>query len=326
LIDQLQFQALGAWNEIHPGKPKPQALDHLFQSRDYIIVFWFERGSKSGDPVLISKIPRTKNFNHYAERSIKLVNRLLADLKPPIRETLPTRVIAGQVGSLTHIVMGNMPGEPITIPNDNFLGRRAAEKHLSAFLAWLVEFQAQATIGTRVVPWDVFFKRSQDGPGLDFFGGDPYQRITQQIVSHLPIAEISFTWSYGDANHSNILMEQGQISGAIDWIGVEQEQWFYTDWYYFLFFYAFEFFKKNSKASLDTKRRSAISTTMGIGDYWLTRLFAEKTLQFLASRSTDPQLSPELFLTFLHDLHWPQGKGQLLKEAYSIYGAEIWQA
>jgi hypothetical protein len=322
LINQLRDQALAAWGEIHPHKAKPSTLDYLIQSRDYIIVFWFERGSKSGEPVLISKIPRTQNFNRYAERSITLVDRLLTSLQPPLRETLPTRVIAGQVHDLTHIVMGIMPGEPISIPGDNSQGRRTVEQQLSAFLAWLIEFQVQAAVGSKVFTWDEFIKSQQGLPGLDFLRADPYQKASQELISRLPTNSIPFTWGYGDAHHSNILMKGGRVSGVIDWIGLEEEQWFYTDWYYFLFFYALEFFKKNSKADLDTQRRLAISTTMGNGDHWLTGIFQDKTTEFLEHNSFDPQLSPELFLTFLYDLHWPQGKDQLLKDAYSIYRLE----
>jgi len=319
LINQLRSQALAAWSEIHPHKAKPSTLDYLIQSRDYIIVFWFERGSKSGEPVLISKIPRTQNFNRYAERSVNLVDRLLADLKPPVRETLPTRIIAGQVNDLTHIIMGIMPGEPITIPGEDSQGRRAVEQQLSAFLDWLVAFQAQAAVGSNVFNWSDFITIQLELPGLYFLRADPYQETSQALISRLPTNSIPLTWGYGDAHHSNILMEGGRVSGVIDWIGAEEEQWFYTDWYYFLFFYALEFFKKNSKADLDTQRRLAISTTMGISDHWLTDLFKDKTRQYLENYSFDPQLSPELIITFLYDLHWPQGKDQLLKDAYSIY-------
>jgi hypothetical protein len=268
---------------------------------------------------LISKIPRTQNFNRYAERSVKLVSRLLADLKPPLSETLPTRVIAGHVHDLTHIVMGIMPGEPITLPGNNSQGRRAAAQHISAFLDWLIEFQAQATTGYKEFPWDEFIKGHHVKPELVFLRAGPYQGYSQELINRLPVTEIPFTWGYGDAHHSNILIEQGRVSGVIDWIGVKEETWFFTDWYYFLFFYALEFFKKNSQAGLDAQRKLAVSTTMGVVDHWLTALFKEKTRQFLEHFSFDPQMSPEFFLTFLYDLHWPQGKGQLLKDAYSIY-------
>jgi hypothetical protein len=319
LINQLRSQALAAWGEIHPHKAKPSTLDHLVQSRNYIIIFWFERGNKSAKPVLISKIPRTQNFNRYAERSVTLVDRLLTGLKPPIRETLPTRVIAGWVNDLTHIVMGILPGEPITMPVDNSKGRHVVVEHISAFLDWLIEFQSQAAVGSKDFDWDEFIQGQQELLGLDFLRADPFQETSQELLSRLPTTSIPFTWSYGDAHHSNILMERERVSGVIDWIGVEEESWFFTDWFYFLFFYALEFFKKNSNADLDTQRRLAISTTMGVSDHWLTGIFQEKTSQFLANYSFDPQLSPEFLLTFLHDLHWPNGKDQLLKVAYSIY-------
>jgi hypothetical protein len=319
LIQQLQAQALAAWDKIHPDNVKPGALDYLIQSRDYIVVFWFDRGGKSKEPVLISKIPRTSNFNRYAERSVNLVDRLIADLKPPIRNTLPNRVIAGHVNNLTHIVMGIVPGEPIILPPDSPPGRRTVERHLSAFLDWLVEFQAQATLNKKVYAWEDLFQGYQEEPGLGFSRSDPYQGISQELIHRLPITEMPLTWGYGDAHHSNILLEKGQVSGVIDWIGVKEETWFFTDWYYFLFFYALEFYKKNARVDSDAQRRLAISTTFGIYDHWLAELFKNKTKQFLEHYSFDLKSSPEFTLTFLYDLHWPQGKGKLLKEAYSIY-------
>jgi hypothetical protein len=86
-------QALGEWGKFHPHREKPPTLDYLIQSRDHIIVFWFEGTSKSKNPVLISKIPRTVQFNHYIERSVKLVDILRKNLKPPIKETIPYRFL-----------------------------------------------------------------------------------------------------------------------------------------------------------------------------------------------------------------------------------------
>jgi hypothetical protein len=319
LINQLRTQVLAVWDEIHPHRAKPSTLDYLLQSRDYIILFWFEPESKSQQPVLISKIPRIRKFNRYAERSIKLVDQLRAELEPPINDTLPTRVIAGYVNDLTHVVMRIMPGEPITMPGDNFLGRRAAEHHLSAFLSWLIEFQTQALNGYQDYDWGAYIYEQHSKEEFEVFRTGKYQESSQQIVDRLSTLTIPFTWGYGDAHHSNILTVGDRVSGIIDWIGVAENQWFHTDWYYFLFFYALEFFKKNSKTNLDSQRRLAISTTLGVGEHWLTGLFQDKTRQFLEHYSFDPDLSPELFLTFLYDLHWPQGKVGLIQDAYTIY-------
>jgi hypothetical protein len=323
LINQLRTQVLAVWDEIHPHREKPSTLDYLLQSRDYIILFWFEPNNKSRQPALISKIPRVRKFNRFAERSIKLVDQLRAKLKPPLNETLPTSVIAGHVNDLTHIVMSIMPGEPITMPADNFLGRRTVEQHLSAFLSWLTEFQAQAFNELQDYDWGAYLEEQHSKGEFEIFRAGQYQKTSQQIRDRLSTLTIPFTWGYGDAHHSNILLERDRISGVIDWIGVREKQWFHIDWYYFLFFYALEFFKKNSQADPGSQRRLAISTTLGVGDHWLAGLFQEKTQQFLERYSFDPDLSPELFLTFLYDLHWPQGKSQLLKDAYSIYGAKF---
>jgi hypothetical protein len=319
LINQLRAQALAVWDQIHPQRVKPATLDYLLQSRDYILVFWFENGSNTKQPALISKIPRFKKFNCYLERSVKLVDGLKRDLKTPIVETLPTSVIAGRVNDLTHVVMGTVSGEPINIPADNFLGRQAAGQHLSAFLTWLIEFQAQSRISYQDYDCVEFINEQYSKAEFEFLRADQYRPYTQQISARLSSLTLPLTWGYGDAHHSNILMERDRISGVIDWIGVEEQQWFHCDWYYFLFFYALEFFKKNRKNSPDFQRKLAISTTMGVGDHWLTDLFQEKTRYFLENYSIDPNLSPELFITFLYNLHWPQGKARLIQDSFAIY-------
>jgi hypothetical protein len=322
LINQLLNQALGEWGNIHPHKGKPPTLDFLIQSRDHIIVFWFEGTSKSKNPVLISKIPRTVQFNHHIERSVELVDSLRRILKPPITETIPFRVFAGRVNDLSHIVMGVLPGEPIYIPADNFLGRRSVERHLSAFLSWLVDFQSQSLTGNRTYDnsdWENLIEQRRINTFNDLPKDDQYQRLSKGVSDKLSTVTIPCSWGYGDAHHSNILIDGNQISGVIDWIGVQESQGVHIDWYYFLFFYAMEFFKKNRKFDLSAQRRLAISTIMGINDHWLADLFQEKTRQFLKHYSFNPELRPELFLTLLHDLYWPKDKDRLIKDAYTIY-------
>jgi hypothetical protein len=218
--------------------------------------------------------------------------------------------------------MGVLPGEPIYLPADNVLGRRAVDRHLSAFLSWLIEFQSQSMIGNKTynaLDWEEFFEQRRINTFNDLPKDDQYQRLSKGVSDKLSTVTIPCSWGYGDSHHSNILTEGNQISGVIDWIGVQESQGVHIDWYYFLFFYAMEFFKKNWKFDLSAQRRLAISTIMGINDHWLADLFQEKTRQFLKHYSFNPELSPELFLTLLHDLYWPKDKDRLIKDAYTIY-------
>lgn len=319
MINQLLNQALSVWGKLHPRREKPANLDYLIQSRDHILVFWFEIRGKNKQPVLVSKIPRTKELNHHIERSVELVNDLRKILKSPIIETIPRRVFAGRVHELSHFVMGSLPGEPINIPTDNIFSCREVERHLEMFLAWLIEFQSQAMIGTQIYSaqdWMVFFERQRTNTFSELPGDDRYLRgISDKLSAEI----IPSSWGYGDAHHSNILIEGDQVCGVIDWIGVQEKQWVHIDWYYFLFFYALEYFKKNRKIDLAARRRLAISTIMGIDDHRLSRLFQAKTIQFLEHHLIDPDLSPELFVTFLFNLYWPAEKAILIQDACDAY-------
>jgi len=319
VIEQLRAQALNVWGDIHPTKIKPSTLDYLVQSRDHIVIFWFAKGNGSRHPVLISKIPRRKLFNYYLDRSIELVDQLKAGLRSPVIETIPFRVHAGQVNQLSHMVMGLMPGEPLEIPGNGFWGRRSAERQISAFLYWLVNFQSQALVSQQNLDWESYLAEHHSQATFAFLEGAQFQPVNGAICKRLSPCTIPITWGYGDAHHSNILMRGDRISGVIDWIGVEDQQWFHIDWYYFLFSYAIQFFKKNSHHDPSHHIKLAVSTTMGRSDHWLSDLFRAKTRQFLERNTIRPELSPELFLTFLHHLHWPEDKAQLLRDAYSIY-------
>lgn len=319
MIKQLRAQALAVWGEIYPTKVEPATLDYLVQSRDHIVIFWFANGNESDQPALISKIPRSKIFNYYLERSIELVDQLRGQLQPPIIETIPYRVLAGKVNHLSHMVMGPVPGEPIKIPGNGFWGRRSAEQQINAFLYWLVNFQSQALVSQHNLDWEAYLAEHHSQAAFEFLKSAQFQPVNAAISQRLSPRTIPLTWGYGDAHHSNILMQGDRISGAIDWIGVEDQQWFHIDWYYFLFSYALQFFKKNSHSDPSLQHKLAISATMGYGDHWLSEIFQAKTRQFLEHYAIEPELSPELFLTFLHHLHWPNDKAQLMRAAYTIY-------
>jgi hypothetical protein len=322
LINQLLNQALREWGNIHPHREKPSTLDYLIQSRDHILVFWFEIGSQTNRPDLVSKIPRTKELNYHIERSVKLVNSLRRVLNSPIIETIPHRVLAGSVNELSHIVMGALPGEPINIHADSIFSRRWVERHLSAFLSWLIEFQSQSMIGTQTYAardWMDFFEQQRTNTFDEIPEDDRYQHSLMGISDKLSGARIPRSWGYGDAHPSNILTEGDQVSGVIDWIGVQEKQWVHIDWYYFLFFYALEYFKQNRNIDLATKRRLAISTIIGNNDYQLSGIFLAKTRQFLEHHFIDPDLSPELFVTFLYNLYWPEEKALLIQDTCNTY-------
>lgn len=319
MIKQLRVQALNVWGEIHPDKTRPDSLDFLVQSRDHIVIFWFAKGNGSRQPVLISKLPRRKLFNYYLERSIDLVDQLRADLLSPVIETIPFRILAGQVNQLSHMVMEPLPGEPLKIPGNGFMGRRLAERQISAFLDWLLNFQSQALISQQTLEWKAFLDDHHSQAGYEFLEDAQFKPVNAAIIQRLSPCTIPITWGYGDAHHTNILMLGDRISGAIDWIGVEDQQWFHIDWYYFLFSYAIQFFKKNSNHDQSHGLKMAISATMGYGDHWLSKMFRSKTRQFLDKYAIGLESSQELFLTFLHHMHWPEDKDHMLHEAYTIY-------
>lgn len=319
MINQLRAQALDAWGEIHPDLAQPYTLDYLLQSRDHIVIFWFDKGNGSRHPVLISKLPRHMLFNYYLDRSIQRVDQLKAGLKSPVIETIPVRIHAGQVHQLFHMVMSAMPGDPLKIPGNSVWGRRIAESQIDAYRNWLQHFQSQSLVNHQKPNWASYLAEHHRQSPFVFLDSAQFDPVNSAIIQQLSPSSIPITWGYGDAHHSNILMLNGRISGAIDWIGIEDHQWFHIDWYYFLFSYAIQFFKKNSNDNASRQLKLAISTSMGSSDHWLSDLFHEKTRQFLESNAIRIELSPELFLTFLHHLHWPEDKPNLLRQAYTIY-------
>jgi hypothetical protein len=215
--------------------------------------------------------------------------------------------------------MSAVPGDPLRIPADTFWGRRSAERQIDAFYDWLHNFQFQTRISHQNLDWETYLGDHHSQTNFQFLENSQFRQVNADIIQQLSPHRIPITWGYGDAHHSNILMKDRHISGAIDWIGVEDHQWFFIDWYYFLFSYAIQFFKKNSNKDNSYRLKLALAASMGCSNHWLSILFQEKTRQFLEDNSIPPEASPELFLTFLHHLHWPEGKPGLLRDAYTIY-------
>ncbi|MFQ5923772.1 MAG: hypothetical protein ACE5M4_13100, partial [Anaerolineales bacterium] len=105
MIASIIRQALNSWPRLRPGIVPPSQLETVLQSRDQVIIFYFDAESRSEHPVLISKIARTPMHNTKLKTSVVTMGRLREVLKDDMKETIPRSVLGGSIVDLVHIVM-----------------------------------------------------------------------------------------------------------------------------------------------------------------------------------------------------------------------------
>lgn len=320
MIDQLIQQALDCWELIYPGVPQPIQLDCILQSRSQIIVFHFATDQRNNMPVLISKISRSEDMNPSLERSVNLLQQLRHKLSPRLLDTIPTAVIAGQVERLSHVVMNPVPGHLMLIPGIDRKTPHVVQLHINAFSSWLLDFQSQTSVGYHSwnkFAWEEYFKKWLGEDFLYEANEGKSSNWHDIICTNLSDVPIPLAWCYGDAHHSNLLLDNYRISGVVDWVGTRSEDFVFHDWYYFLFLYAVEFFKKNYGQEDDERAIQAIDTIMGVTENQLSKNFKQENIRFLQHHQLEPNLNSSLFISFLSKLYWPNNKQKLIQHAIS---------
>lgn len=323
MIAAILQQVLGHWPRVYPHLQTPETLDFIFQSRNHIVVHWFLKGKRFSFPILFSKIARDKIQSSKLERAIGLTNQLIDRLAAPFVNTIPKRWVAGKINGLLHILIEPVPGRTMIIPPATEWGNKTVLIHTRAFYDWLLELQRQTAMGTKTCnqsDWESFFSQSLDP---EFYEMTILNRNLRLMIATLCTRLAGLTLplaiGYGDAHHSNLLMTGQKISGVVDWVGIMQEQWVFIDWFYFLFMYAIEHYKKNLSLDPEEQVQFAINAIMGNNRDGFSGIINRQTDRFLEHYQVPIHLKPQLAFVFLAKLHWTKDKSNLMNYAAQKY-------
>jgi hypothetical protein len=199
------------------------------------------------------------------------------------------------------IVEQGLPGAPMGIVRLDSGGRRIAESAGLAFSSWLAQFQSCTTSGHITVTRPMLHSMLQ--PVLEELGVDRTGATSvYQVVEPLAGSLLPLVWSYGDAHPTNLLLRDGEISGVVDWEGMQPDRWPTRDWFQFLMSMVQEHLKVHAPR-MDAEQRvlAAIDLLLEEPVTPLGRICHRWTQHFFASTDIDPELARPLFLVFLFD-------------------------
>jgi hypothetical protein len=322
MIDQIIESALAHWQELSPDKPRPQDLRFVLQSRRRIVLFLFDTRKRGQKLVGVVKISRRAEANNQLEQTVRVLGEVRRQLDGWVQDTVPRAILLEPVHGLGASLQQALPGTPMYLSRTRWLAVARHRRNWEAWGRWLREFQRQCTGKTCVID-----ARSIDRlivPHLlealsQAAGGRQLVAELRAVVSDLEGVRATNVWRFGDAQHSNILLASGSVSGVVDWEGAEADQWPTSDWYQFAFQYVIDVYRTQYPEATEAELgQKAVRALFQPADSSLTEMVQEQTRKFLASWGLNDGLGPPFLVAFLAQCYWPWDKASLLRHAHSM--------
>lgn len=321
MIETLVALTKERWPDLYPEMYRPDTFNYALQSRKRVILFLFERVNGKNRLVAVIKVGRMPKENAAMERSVEWMQTIRSRLTGSLQYTIPKTFILGQVNGLTCVVEEALSGEPIEISTSRWRLRTETTKNIRAFADWLVVFQDQAHTGQRCLD-DLAVSKTLTSLKTQL-NGSPIPEKAIALFAHFeqntPSLELPLSWRYGDAHHSNILLNDGQVSGVIDWTGAKPDQFPIFDWFQFVFEYA-RSYSQNLQLSKQERGDTlfVLKMLLDVPSDPVSTILQAETVRFLTAYNLPTNLFPVLFLIFLDQFWWPYDKPTLIRQALSL--------
>lgn len=202
-----------------PGSPG--VLMCASRDPDAKLTFLVSR-SADGGPAgrLAVKVPVTDGAARAVEDEGRVLVRLRCLDLGPLASTIPRYVCSRTVAGRTALVSSSLPGTSMAVRYHSWrhTARRCGVRNdLDLAARWLAAFQSATTSGASTLTWPVDTATAL----TERWAGHPRQR---EAASHLAVAQdrmrglrAPITFVHGDFWFGNLLVEDGQISGCVDW-------------------------------------------------------------------------------------------------------------
>lgn len=313
MIQQLLDEVRRAWPVLEINQPAPNQMRYVLQSRSRVIFFLFA-ADNTDHPLVILKMQRDPAQNHKLERSVQRAQQVRMLLDGSIRATVPAMSLLLPINGLVCVAEKALPGRPLEsalLSNDC---DRIVAKGCRAFADWLVHFQACTCCSWLEISREalelLLFRPLEKFIGVD----DTYRALVEDATESLLGVEVPLVWAYGDAHPSNILLNEGTVSGVVDWEGTSPERWPTFDWFQFVLSWAQELIKAQDP-SLNRLQRATAACQL-LTRHPITPLAAvlqQQTARFLSAINLDPELALPLFWVFLIGYYWFDNKEALIR-------------
>ena len=299
------------WHTLEITEPMPNSIHYVLQSRHRVILFLFAEGNGS-HPLVVVKLARTPAQNHLLERSVKRASHIRTLLDDEMKATVPLMSLLRPINGLLGIAEPALPGEPFETATATSSWDTIANG-CAVFADWLVRFQAHTRMSSQVITAhqleSVLSNTLEKISVMDHRSQTWVKALSKELIG----LQIPLVWAYGDAHPSNILLENGRVSGVVDWEGATSGQWPVFDWFQFLLSLAQELIK--ARCHVDRVQRAVMACRMLAGPPTtrLAKILQEQTERYLSLIGLDPKLALPLFLVFLIHYYWFEDKGTLLQ-------------
>jgi hypothetical protein len=322
MIDRIIESAMEQWEELWPGTSRPQDLHYVLQSRRRVILFLFDAQKKGSKLIGAVKISRRVEDNGQIERSVEVVGQVRRLLSRPILDTVPKAVLLNPVSGLSVSLEQGLPGEPLYLGRLSPMAMGRHRRNWEVWRQWLAEFQGQTAVGSFTVDASAIDKivasslqsvLNQEPAAPRII--DDFQKLTSDLVG----LRLNAVWRYGDAHHSNILINKGRVSGVVDWEGAEADSWPTADWFQFAVQYLVDLYRVKYPGLVHVQcATKALDTLLRPADSSLASTVREQTCAFFSTHGLPTSTISAFLVVFLLQFHWPWDKKALIEHAHSI--------
>jgi hypothetical protein len=311
MINQILEAVRQAWPTLEIDWPVPNHVYYVLQSRRRVIFFLFAPDN-THHPLVVVKMNRDPAQNHLLEQSVERAQQVRTLLDPDMQATVPSMKLLEPINGLVGVAEKALPGRPFdtSTVSDTMLANGC-----HAFADWLVHFQACTRSSsleiTRGVLESLLLPPLEGLPGAD----DTHKSLVEDIAEALVGLQVPLVWAYGDAHPSNILLNDGVVSGVVDWEGAAPGQWPVFDWFQFMLSLAQELIKAQYPSMNRLQRETAACELLiGQPNTRLAAILHQQTTRFLSAINLHPELVLPLFLVFLIGYYWFDGKEALVQQ------------
>jgi aminoglycoside phosphotransferase (APT) family kinase protein len=218
-----------------------------------VLLFIFVDGSE--EPTLVAKVPRLADQCEFLDREVRNL-RALQEMREGGWDTVP-RVIsyeehAGTPILLETIVTGQTMGPAYV--------RSRPEACLRSVVAWLANLHGEAARSDRTIRLGVVADRDLE-PFADLFPAhSPEARLverTRALVEPIADCEVPLVFEHGDLSSPNLLIDENDRVGVVDWELANANGLPAADLFFFLAYVAFARARARSTPRCTTAFRRA---------------------------------------------------------------------
>lgn len=306
MIDEIISGVREAWAEFGFTSLYPDDMSILLQSRNRVILFFID--PKNGQyPRVVVKLERHGKYRTWSDEFVKNTQILRRRFDGKIKNTIPVMKVIQCENNNPLVLEKGLPGIPINVRSNT------KEMEYHEFANWLIEFHSRCFINQIEITQD-YIVELLNRNRYEYGVGEIEQKMVRDVLFKLIGVRANTGWVVGDTHPSNILIDNGVVTGVIDWEGIAENKFQFYDWYQFIFSVIIEHAKFGLKtASHNEIMKRGLSLLFNKPDSKLAKILNRQTDYYFETYGLPKEFILNLFVLFLVDYYWIENKRELLE-------------